>query len=400
MAKGPIARRRIAMYISSMNRGGAEHVMANLASYFTEKGYDVILVTTHKAGREYELCGRGTDEYSGEEKNTDGITFVRIHEPGNEADGSLTRYYSEIDDPDKGGRISNFRARCQRLTKIWRLTKPDVILSFIGKNNMMAVKTARKLHIPVAVSVRADPELEYPGAAMMLAAKHYYKKASLVIMQTDESLGFFGNRIQRKATVLRNPIDPVFLKSRTDGAKEKVILAVGRCDENKNHSMIIDAFMAVSSKLSGYRLVIFGDGECRRDLEDKVEKLGMTDIISLPGATNDIAEKMKRSSIFVLASDSEGMPNSLIEAMCMGMTCISTDCPCGGPRMLIKDRVNGILIPVKGEKDLEKALIIAAQDSDGDRCMAHAAQRIRTEYSSEKVYGEWEQQLKRIMKTE
>ena len=392
-------RLRIAMYISSMNRGGAEHVMANLISYFVSSGYDVILVTTHKAECEYTLCGREMTEYSASErKDENGIASAKIHEPESGSDGSLIRYYSEIDEQGKGGRISNFRSRCRKLEEIWRAAKPDVILSFIGKNNMMAIKTAQKFRIPVAVSVRADPELEYPGEAMKIAAKHYYLKAALVIMQTQESIGFFGEQIRKKAIVLRNPIDPKFLSCNTDDAREKVIMAVGRCDENKRHSMIIDAFAAVSPRLPGYRLVIYGEGELRNELATKVRDMGMADIISLPGVSDEIWAKMKKSSIFVLASDSEGMPNSLIEAMCMGMTCISTDCPCGGPGMLIEDKINGLLIPVGDQNALERALVFAADNSDNDRNIAHAAQKMRNIYDSEKVYGEWEKQLKRIAK--
>ena len=65
---------------------------------------------------------------------------------------------------------------------------------------------------------------------------------------------------------------------------------------------------------------------------------------------------------------------------------------------LIKDKINGLLIPVGDENALERALVSAADDSDGDRCMAHAAQEMRNIYDSEKVYGEWEKQLKRIVK--
>lgn len=393
-------RMRIAMYISSMNRGGAEHVMANLISYFVGKGYEMILVTTHKEQNEYALCGCEKDDYSANEsKDKNGISSVRIHEPESKTDGSLIRYYSEIDDPENGSRAGNFRDRCRRLEDIWWITSPDVILSFIGKNNMMAVKTAQRFHIPVAVSVRADPELEYLGIAMRMAAKHYYRKAALVIMQTEETLGFFGVNIGKKAVMLRNPVEPEFLNCDTGDKRDKVILAVGRCDENKRHSMMIDAFAAVADKIPGYRLVIYGEGELRERLKKKVESLGMDEKISLPGVSDDIAGEMRRASVFILASDSEGMPNSLIEAMCMGMTCISTDCPCGGPRMLIKDKVNGFLIRVGCEKELEKAISAAAADADGDRCVAHAAQRIREIYSSEKVYGEWEYQLKRIAKT-
>ena len=383
---------RIAMYMSSMTRGGAEHVMANLAEHFATNGYDVSLVTTHKGKDEYDLLEQNVAEYSKNEKVTsDGIRYVNIS-------SSLTRYYSEIDNPEKGGRISNFNKRCKKLTRIWEITNPDVILSFIGKNNMMAVKTSRKMHIPTAVSIRANPVLEYPNIPMKLAAEHYYRKASLVIVQCENVRSFFSSAVSDKMKVLKNPIGSRFLKTKLPRERKKVIVSVGRLYENKRPEMLIDAFCAVSDKIPEYKLKLYGEGELKDHLIRKVHQMHMEDRISLPGSTDDVASVLENTSVYALTSDSEGMPNALIEAMCMGNACISTDCPCGGPGMLIKNGINGLLIPVGDQKALEKALLSTAGDETEREKLADGAARIRDDYDLEKVYGEWEKQLMALIK--
>ena len=392
MLKKTERKPRVAMYMSSMTRGGAEHVMANLAEHFAMNGYDVSLVTTHKGKDEYDLLEQNVAEYSKNEKVTsDGIRYVNIS-------SSLTRYYSEIDNPEKGGRISNFNKRCKKLTRIWEITNPDVILSFIGKNNMMAVKTSREMHIPTAVSIRANPTLEYPNIQMKLAAEHYYRKASLVIAQCESVRSFFSSAVSNKMVVLKNPVGRRFLETELTMEREKVVVSVGRLYENKRPEMLIDAFAAVLDKIPEYRLVLYGEGELRNQLIQKVKQMRMEERICLPGSTDDIASVLEKSSIYALTSDSEGMPNALIEAMCMGNACISTDCPCGGPRTLIKDKINGLLIPVGDQNALEQALLDTAGNETERKRLAQQALLIREDYNTEKVYDEWEKQLTALMR--
>ncbi len=189
-------RKKIALYISSLRRGGAERVMANLAGYFYGEGYQVLMVTTRQ-----ELCG---------------------------------------------GRISNFKKRFSGLREIWKEEKPDVILSFIGKNNMMAILTSRGLKIPVAVSVRGEPTEEYYNKGLRLIARHLFDLADGVVLQTKRSRDFFPKRVQKKAVILRNPVHPDFFRKPFEGEREKTVVAVGRVDENKNHELLIRAFAQIA----------------------------------------------------------------------------------------------------------------------------------------------------------
>lgn len=354
----------IAMLIGALTKGGSERVMINLAEYFTGKGYRVTMVTQYKKENEYPL---------------------------NE---SVKRVISDITEEETtGNRLVNFKRRFCKLRTVWKEIRPDIILSFIGKNNMMAVLTSQFLHIPVVVSVRGEPNMEYYNSWMRFMARHLFVRAAGVVLQTKKCYEFFPEKIQKKAVVLKNPVNPLFFRARYDGEREKTITAVGRIDANKNHEMLIRAFAGIAGEFPDYQLIIYGEGELRRDLIQLTEKLNLKDRISLPGSIDDVAEAIYKTRVFVLSSNTEGIPNTLIEAMLMGLTVVSTDCPCGGPADLIEHGVNGILTPI-GDRDKMKDnlqyLLKNLQNADE---MGRMASKTVDIYRPEKVYGAWEEYL-------
>ena len=140
--------KRIILFISSLQKGGSERVMVNLAEYFQEQKYDVILVTQYQREKEYSISPK------------------------------IRRVYSEPDESMlDGGRIRNFCVRFRTLRNLWKTYRPDVILSFLGKNNLMAVAAAAFLPIKVAVSVRGEPTMEYQGKFMQFIAKTVFRFA-------------------------------------------------------------------------------------------------------------------------------------------------------------------------------------------------------------------------------
>lgn len=362
-------KKKIALYISSLRRGGAERVMANLAGYFYGEGYQVLMVTTRREQIEYEI--------------PEGI-IRRISEPPLE----------ELN----GGRLSNFKRRFYRLREIWKEEKPDVILSFIGKNNMMAILTSLGLKIPVAVSVRGEPTEEYYSKGLRLMARQLFRLADGVTLQTKRSRGFFPKGVQRKATILRNPVHPDFFRERFEGEREKTIVAVGRIDENKNHAMLIRAFAGIAQNFPDYRLLIYGEGEKQKELQKLTEEMGLKERILLPGNAEHVEEVIYKARVFVLPSNTEGMPNTLIEAMLLGITVIATDCPCGGPAELIEHGKNGLLVPVGDVEKMKESLQrVLENPQEADQLGRNAAQ-IKNLYRAEAVYGNWKIYLESIMR--
>lgn len=362
-------KKHIAMLSASLIKGGSERVLVNLADYFIRQGYEVTMVTQYKKDNEYEI------------------------------NPQIRRVISDITDEEAGrSRVGNFIKRFGKLRKVWKELSPDIILSFIGKNNMMAIMTSRFLNIPVAVSVRAEPSEEYNSVLLKTAARILFPMADGVILQTEKCLEFFSRRIRKKSVVLKNPMNPKFFKKIYEGERDKTIVAVGRIDENKNHAMLIDAFEALNEEFPDWNLTIYGEGELRNELIRKVDQMKLSDRISLPGSITKVEEVIYHAGVFVLCSNTEGSPNTLIEAMLLGLPVISTNCPCGGPADLIVNGKNGLLVPVKDTKALEKAIREILSNEKFARELGAEASKIQQDFAELKVFGSWEKYLLNLMK--
>lgn len=150
---------------------------------------------------------------------------------------------------------------------------------------------------------------------------------------------------QRSRKIIPNAINKEFITAEYSGPRNKQIVSSGRLTEQKNHALLIKAFAGITAKYPAYKLVIYGDGPLRKDLELLASNLGIADKVSFPGYTTEIRKKIERSSLFVLSSDFEGMPNALMEAMALGVPCISTDCKGGGREISDKKRDKWIANP-------------------------------------------------------
>lgn len=361
-------KKKIVLYCSSLNRGGAERVFVNLAEYFNNHEYKVYIVTQYKMQDEYPI--------------SDGIT----------------RIISDLTEEEmKKNRVSNLFNRIHKLRKIMKQINPDLVFSNNGKNNFMAMFTNTFLKSKVVVSVIADPKMEYYTKAMRFLAKNYFSLADGIVLQTEKAKEFFPKRIQKKSIILPNSLNPAFVKPRFEGEREKEIVAVGRLDDNKNHEMLIRAFAGIADSYPDYHVCIYGEGENRAKLLRLIETLGLVDKVKLPGKTTCIEEKIYKSSLFVLTSDTEGMPNSLIEAMALGLCVISTDCPCGGPGELIQDGKNGYLVPVRDTKALEECMAKCLQDDDLRERIGRNAAALQEKMNPDYVNSLWEEYFKQIM---
>lgn len=358
--KSQSGQKHIVLFISALRKGGAERVMVNLADYLHRNGVRVTLVTQYICEEEYTLPA------------------------------GIPRILSEITPQEEtGSRIGDFLARYRKLCRIFTELHPDCILSFIGKNNIMTLLCTRFSGIPAVVSVRGEPKSEYYNFPMRFLAKTLFACAAGVIVQTSAARDFFPPVIRKKAVILKNPLNPAFVRERRTGRPDGRIVSVGRVDANKNHALILRAFARIAPEFPNASLVVYGDGEKRQELIRKTQELGLSDRVQFPGAVSDVAEKIRTASAFVLSSGHEGMPNALIEAMCLGIPSISTDCPCGGPRELIEDGVNGYLIPVGDEEALADRLRRIFSDEEGAERMGKQAALLLEEYRPERVNAEW-----------
>lgn len=350
---------------SSMGKGGAERVISILSNDFVKNNKVSILINTDK-NIAYEL-----------DKKINIITLDK-------------KYY-------KNNLIRNIY-RISQTKKILKKEKPDIIVSFLPMPSFRILIANKKTKIPVIISDRNDPKQEYKSKLSNRLMNWLYPKADAFVFQTNEQKEYFSKEIQQKSTVIFNPIKDSFLKTRDIEIKtrENIIINVGRLVSQKNQKMLISAFVEVSKKHPEYKLEIFGEGPLKEKLQEQINELKMNDKIFLCGITDNIKQELEKSKIFVLSSDYEGMPNSLIEAMAVGCVVISTDCPCGGPRELIQNNENGLLIPIRNDEELIKSMNFVIEHEENAEIMSKNAKNVKEILNTNYILEEWKKYIKEV----
>ena len=350
-----MAREKIVIITRNMVGDGAERVIAQLSNYFAAQGKQCCIITLNDDEVFYKLD-----------------PSVSVLPVGQKSDNKLK---------DK-------LLRYRQVRKMVLQQKPDLVLSMPEEIGVYVLLALQGTKIPVYVSERNNPWVMPDVKVTRMLRTLMYPTAKGLIFQTEMAKSFFPESLQRKGVVLKNPVDPGRIPHQYQGQREKVIVGAGRLSSQKNMPLLLKAFARFAPNHPDYRLRIYGEGELREELTELARSLHIADQVELPGRSTALLEKMNSAAMFVLSSDYEGMPNVLLEAMCMGMPAISTDCPSGGPRELIRDGVNGLLIPVGDETALYNAMERMADPLFAGQ-MADAAYRIREELTSPEIFVSW-----------
>ncbi len=346
------------MINSSLTNGGAEHVMVMLANELHKRGYEIdMLIGDESAPETYKL--------------DDGIKKIKYHSNG------------------KNGML--YVINWMRLIRKYQKRKEyTAVISFMMAQNDITLMAGFGLKQKIIVSERANPLLvsEY-GKIYKIGEQLLYPTAHRVVFQTDEVKGYYKRSIQKKGVVIPNPVDPS-ITGQWKMPSEKVIVSVGRLTKQKNYPMLIRAFKRFRDEIPGYKLVIYGRGPLLEELKNLSKQLEICNDIEFAGFSENVDVHIKTASMFVLSSDFEGISNTMIESLAMGVPTICTDCPVGGARMLIKSGENGILVPVGDEHALADAMISIAKNPKYAIKMGEEAIKIRQEYDIEKIVDKWE----------
>lgn len=347
--------KKIDIITKAMTSGGAERVIAQLSNYFIAHEICCRIITTDNREVMYPLNER-----------------VKVVPIGEKSDNKV------ID------RVQRYKA----IRKLVLSEKPDVVLSMPEDTGIYVILALLGTGIPVYVSERNNPWVMPDVKVTRFLRKVAYPFATGLIFQTEMAKSFFPQKIQKKGIILQNPVDATRIPEPYVGKREKRFVAVGRLEPQKNFSLLINAFAEFSKIEPDYKLTIYGEGREREKLEKLIFNLNLENSVELPGRDKNVLNKINSASGFILSSDYEGMPNALIEAMCMGMPVISTDCPSGGPRMLIENEINGFLIHVNNADELEEKMMLIANTEVGVK-VGKAAEKLKDQVATERVFEEW-----------
>lgn len=311
-------KKTIAIVAQGLNGGGAERVASIIANYIYErKEYNVIFVCAYNDIIEYDI--------------NENIKIEFIH-------------------TNKKNGIFRLIDRNRKIKKIMKKNKVDLIISFVT-NEVLLSQTI----IPTIHTLRNDP-VRNEGSFISSKIRNYaYKHAKHIVFQTKGAQDYFCKDIKNKSSIIYNPIDTNQLPKWNP--KNSNFIMASRLEKQKNIPLAINSFISVHSIYPNYSLMIYGTGTEKENLEKIINENNAKDYIKLCGRSNCIHKIMSESYAFLLSSDYEGISNSMLEALCIGIPCISTDSPPGGAREFIQDEVNGFLTKVGDVESLTNTII-------------------------------------------
>lgn len=347
---------KIVFVTPGMTFGGAERVISILANIWCDMGHDISLfITATNRPPVYKLNKKIKVEYFAE-NNVNGISHLKL--------------------------ISAIR-------KFVNKEKTNCVISFMNDVCAYTIIALLGTSIPVIYSERNDPNKTNQGKVEKLCRKIVEIGAKHIVFQTKGARTCYSKKIQKKSSIILNPVNLDKIPNRTkDEINYSEIVSVGRLEPQKNQELLIDAFSMVSKTHEDVVLKIYGEGSLKNKLQNKIDVLGLTERVFLMGAKSDVLEWIKESFCFVLSSDFEGLPNSLIEAMCIGIPCISTDCSPGGARELLRND-RGIVVPCGNKEELAEAINIYLEKKDIAMKYGEEAFGLRREIEASIIAKEW-----------
>lgn len=345
---------KLLVSIGTLSHGGAERVLATISSSFAEHFDDVIFLTWLKYPVFYPIDPR--------------IRLVCI--------------------PDECGRNNRF-LEMPWFRRFVKKERPDVILSFLVPFNMIILTSLIGVKQKVVVSERSDPNKIVGGKIMATIRNLLYRRADGIVTQSTASKACFKGVLANKTHVIYNPInmgdDLIGAAIKTN--KDDLIVTAGRLIPLKRHRMLIDAFATFKQTHPSYKLIIYGDGPERNNLTEHIRSLNLENDVNLPGSVKDLWKRILLAKMFVLTSDYEGMPNSLFEAMCLGLPCITTKL--GGVLDFVKNEENGLIIDIGDKVSLTNAMTRIADEEILANTLAVNASLVHKELTVSKISQQW-----------
>lgn len=298
-------------YLGGPGWGGAHRVVCVLANYFAKIGHDVTIIVWKDSPIDYPLI--------------DSVKIQWLH----------SKIDKEVD----------VIKPCIMTRKILKQNKGAYLIAFMSKMATYARLFTIGLNIKLIGSERTDPRKEPHQRISRLIRNVAFCFLDKTVYQTEDAMRYFPKMAQKRGCVIPNPITPN-LPVPFSGERRKEFITFCRIDKQKNLPVMIDAFVEAHKKHPDYILRIYGAGKAEMEIRNNIKSHHAENYIFMEGFSNNVHDKIIDAYAFLSSSDYEGMSNSMLEAMAIGLPCICTDCPIGGAHMIIENGINGILVPV------------------------------------------------------
>lgn len=347
--------KKIVFVMNNIGDGGAERVGVTVGKYLARQGNKVYIAKMFSTYNDYSVEGI-----------SDIITLPN----------AKNKYIKHLK------RLIAFQRFCQK-----NAIETVVVM---GVGDMM-INLFKKLNpqIRLVLSERNDPTSQYSVDKVLgKRVNKFLSNSDRVVFQTEDARSYFSEKVQQKGVIIPNPIKSDLPEPYT-GVRRKEIINFCRLNKQKNLPLLINAFERLHKDYPEYTLRIYGRGDLHDDLVKRIKENGQDEYIFIEDFSKDIHNKVRDAAMFVSSSDFEGISNSMLEAMAIGLPVVCTDCPAGGARMMIQNGVNGLLVPVRDETALYEAMKELIEHPEKCRSLSEKSIYIRERLSEEKICQKW-----------
>lgn len=388
----------IYIVLYTLSIGGAERHASSIANFFSEQGYKVKIILLQDNIVDYTLAD-----------GIEVISLVDLEYPDtienasiNFLDKTRLKIYRMLSEKKYKYFNRKLYLELLYLKKLkFFLSKEDkieksTIVSFMTIPNIVMAFLKRKFKYKLVLTEFTSPQLEFSvDAPENQLKKRYFGNADGFIFQTNEQEEFYSYLTKVKKEVIPNPIEDIKTVP-YHGERRKEIVNYCKHIKAKNLPLLISAFSKLIKEYPEYKLLIYGDGPERENTERCIIEHGITDKVLLKPYAKNVLDLVRESTMFVSSSDREGISNSMLEAMAIGLPTISTDCPAGGARMFINSYENGIVVPVNDSQALYEAMKYIIDNPEQAESMSRNATDIRKTLEKDKILEQWMEFLNNI----
>lgn len=411
--------KKIVFMIRNFINAGLERRITNLSNELVKNGYDVIILVTNRIEEEsgLQLSDKVKIVLADEEKGTFAEKRLRQRIDSNHPQNDIINDCIISESHQSYRRIikkriiqrgynllckSNlfrqmyYKRRYQRVYRNWFVeTKPYAVIGFglpiFQKAYFATLGLGIKVFDAEVLTLQKTMPQDKKGYSFFIKL---LRDSNGIIVQTEFEKEFFANESGINVFVINNPIKPD-LPIPYQGKREETVVNFCRMNQQKNIELLIDAFIRFHEEFPRYHLHIYGnvqnkeEHEYRKRIIDIINNNHLQDFVFVYPPSSRIHEKVLRSAMFVSSSDYEGLSNSMLEAMAIGLPCVCTDCLGGGTREVMVDHENGLIVPVNDTEALFAAMKEYATSFDLSKKCSENAARIREALSVEKITKQW-----------
>lgn len=390
----------VVFFIDSLGGGGAERVVSNLASRLVQTGqYDVRIAMLRKVPPAYPPDDR--------------VQILYVQEmPVASLYGKMIRRVFSVHKRIRQGIVKRILVKLDLYKRVPKLEETAFYLyaqyampyreylrenpgctafGFLIRSNIAMLMAAKGLPVKTVFCERNNPVRPDMPANILKIRDRITRRCKAAVFQTEEERDYY-TWLRCPMTVIPNPLKEG-LPEPFAGQRRKEIVNFCRLNKQKNIPLLIEAFELLLQDHPDYTLRIYGRGEERENLVALAKEKGLEGSVFFKDFAPDVHKRIRDAAMYVCSSDFEGLSNSMLEALAVGLPCVCTDCEGGGARMMIRDHENGILVPVRDARALYNGMKEIAESPELAQRLSKEASRVREQLSIEKIADQWESMI-------